>query len=133
MLASESICKIVERFENLTILSPLVLTSNLLFLLRGEVVGDVEGLSDFLGRLALDHVGDGLATNVEQGLDIQVVGCLKVLVSKDRSAGSGPLTRMISNSISWSTCMNFWSHSSMSVVFLRESESSSAAAGGSFL
>ena len=133
MLASESICKIVQRFENLTILSPLVLTSNLLFLLRGEVVGDVEGLSDFLWRLALDHVRNGLATNVEKGLDIKVVGCLKVLVSKDRSAGSGPLTRMISNSISWSTCMNFWSHSSISVVFLRESESSSAAAGGSFL
>jgi hypothetical protein len=41
------------------------------------------------------------------------------------------LTKMISNSISWSTCMNFWSHSSMSVVFLRESESSSLVAGGS--
>lgn len=43
------------------------------------------------------------------------------------------LTKIISNSISWSTCMNFWSHSSMSVVFLRESESSSLAAAGSFL
>lgn len=40
---------------------------------------------------------------------------------------------MISKSISWSTCMNFWSHSSMSVVFLRESESSSWGAAGSFL
>ncbi len=38
---------------------------------------------------------------------------------------------MISNNISWSTCMNFWSHSSISVVFLRESESSSLAAAGS--
>jgi hypothetical protein len=43
------------------------------------------------------------------------------------------LTRIISNNISWSTCMNFWSHSSISVVFLRESESSSDGAGGSFL
>ncbi len=38
---------------------------------------------------------------------------------------------MISNSISWSTCRNFWSHSSISVVFRRESDSSSADAGGS--
>lgn len=38
---------------------------------------------------------------------------------------------MISNSISWSTCMNFWSHSSISVVFFRESESSSLVATGS--
>lgn len=41
-------------------------------------------------------------------------------------------TRMISKSISWSTCMNFWSHSSISVV-LRRLSSSSLALGGSFL
>lgn len=41
------------------------------------------------------------------------------------------LTRMISKSISWSTCMNFWSHSSISVVFLRASDSSSWACAGS--
>ena len=74
---------------DLTILSPLVLSSNLLFLLRREVVGDVEGLSDFLGRLALDHVRNRLATNIEKGLDVEVVRSLEVLVSKDRSAGSG--------------------------------------------
>ena len=45
----------------------------------------------------------------------------------------GPQTRMISKSISWSTCMNFWSHSSISVVFLSESLSSSAEVAGSFL
>lgn len=38
---------------------------------------------------------------------------------------------MISKSISWSTCINFWSHSSISVVFFLESLSSSADAGGS--
>ena len=42
------------------------------------------------------------------------------------------LTRIISKSISWSTCMNFWSHSSISVVFLRESKSSSGVVAGSF-
>jgi hypothetical protein len=120
--------------ECLTVLSPLVLTTDLLLFLRGEIIGDVECLSDFLGRLALDHVRDSLTTNVEEGLDVEIVGSLGELVSKDLEINiCGSLTRIISNSISWSTCMNFWSHSSISVVFLRESESSSAAAGGSFL
>lgn len=47
-----------------SLLSPLVLTTDLVFLLGSEVVLDVEGLADLLGRLALDHVGDGLAANV---------------------------------------------------------------------
>lgn len=42
-------------------------------------------------------------------------------------------TRIISNSISWSTCINFWSHSSISVDFFRESLSSSATGVGSDL
>jgi len=57
-----------------TILSPLVLTANLFLFLRSEVVGDVEGLSDFLWRLALDHIGDSLATNIEEWFDVKVVG-----------------------------------------------------------
>ena len=60
----------------LAVLGPLVLPSNLLLLLRGEVIGNVEGLANLLGRLALDHVGDGLAAYVKQGLDIEVVGGL---------------------------------------------------------
>ena len=40
-------------------------------------------------------------------------------------------TSIISKSISWSTCMNFWSQSSISVLFLRASDSSSWAWGGS--
>jgi hypothetical protein len=35
---------------------------------------DVEGLADLLGRLALDHVRDSLAADVEERLDIHVVG-----------------------------------------------------------
>ena len=61
---------------SLTILSPFVLTSDLLLLLRGEVVGDIECLSDLLGRLALDHIGDCLATNIKKGLYVKVVGRL---------------------------------------------------------
>ena len=56
------------------VLSPLVLPTDLLLLLRGEVVGDVEGLADLLGRLALDHVGNGLAADIQEGLDVHVVG-----------------------------------------------------------
>jgi hypothetical protein len=32
--------------------------------MKGLLVGDVEELSDLLGGLALDHVGNGLAPNV---------------------------------------------------------------------
>ena len=56
---------------------PLVLAPNLLLFLGGEVVLDVEGLADLLGGLALDHVRHGHAGEVEQGLDVEVVGSLK--------------------------------------------------------
>ena len=65
----------------LSVLSPLVLTTNLLLLLGGEVVRDVESLTDLLRRLALDHVGDGLAANVEERLDVEVVGGLHGFLS----------------------------------------------------
>ena len=60
------------------LLSPLVLTTDLIFLLRGEVILDVESLPDFLGGFALDHVGNSLATDVQKGLDIKVVGSLSL-------------------------------------------------------
>ncbi len=62
-----------RRFRGLAILSPLVFATNLFLLLGGKVVGDVESLSDFLGRLALDHVCNGLAANVKEGLDVKIV------------------------------------------------------------
>ena len=58
----------------LTVLGPLVLAADLVLLLGSEVVLDVERLADLLRRLALDHVGDSLAADVEQSLDIHVVG-----------------------------------------------------------
>jgi hypothetical protein len=63
---------------------------------------DVEGLADLLWGLALDHVGHGLAANVKEGLDIEVV-CSLVAVSKLFKFASqihSRHTRMISNSIS---------------------------------
>lgn len=62
--------------RGLTILSPLVLPPNLFLLFRGEVVRDVERLANLLRGLALDHVCDSLASNVEKGLDVEVVGRL---------------------------------------------------------
>ena len=73
------------------LLGPLVLPTNLVLLLGSEVVLDIEGLADFFGGFALDHVGDGLAADVEQGFDVEVVGCLEVyrdLISS-RGAKSG--------------------------------------------
>jgi hypothetical protein len=67
--------------HRLTVLGPLVLAANLLLLLGGEVVLDVESLTDLIGRLALDHVGDGLAADVKEGLDVEVVSGLR-FVSK---------------------------------------------------
>jgi hypothetical protein len=58
------------------LLSPLVLTADLVLLLGGKVVLDVKGLANLLGRLALNHVGDGLAADVKEGLDVKVVGGL---------------------------------------------------------
>jgi hypothetical protein len=62
---------------HLSVLSPLVLTADLLLLLRCEIIRDVECLADLLGRLALDHVRDRLAANIQQRLDVEIVGCLR--------------------------------------------------------
>ena len=81
--------------------SPLVLATDLFFLLGGEVVLDVEGLADLLRRLALDHVGDSLATSVEKSLDVEVVGGLEESSAVTRTLQLWRrLTRIISNSIS---------------------------------
>ena len=61
----------------LTILGPLIFASDLILLLWGEIIGDVEGLSDLFRRLALDHVGNCLASDVKEWLDIKVVGGLQ--------------------------------------------------------
>ncbi len=63
----------MHRNHRLAVLGPLVLAADLVFLLWGEVVLDVERLANLLWRLALDHVGNSLAPHVEQSLDIHVV------------------------------------------------------------
>ena len=56
-----------------SLLAPRILALHLLLLLRREVVLDVEPNANLLGRLALDLVRNGLAGQVKQGLDVQVV------------------------------------------------------------
>lgn len=63
--------------SRLTVFSPLVLAADLLLLLGGEVVLDVERLADLVGRLALDHVRDGLAADIQESLNVEVVGRLQ--------------------------------------------------------
>ena len=59
-----------------SLLSPLVLATDLVLLLGCEVILNVKCLADFLWRFPLDHVGNGLAANIEKCLDIKVVGRL---------------------------------------------------------
>ncbi len=54
----------------LAVFGPLVLATNLVFLLGSEIVLDVESLADLLRGLPLDHVRNRLASDIEQGLDI---------------------------------------------------------------
>lgn len=58
----------------LTILSPLVLPPDLILLLRREIIRNIESLPDLLGALALNHIRHGLAADIEERLDVQVVG-----------------------------------------------------------
>lgn len=59
---------------HLAVLSPLVLAADLLLLLWCEVIRDVECLANLLWGFALDHVGDSLAADVQESLDVKVVG-----------------------------------------------------------
>ena len=60
-----------------SLLSPLILTTDLILLLGGEVVLDVERLADLLGGLALDHVCHSLAADIKESFDVEVVGSLE--------------------------------------------------------
>ena len=64
-----------------SLLSPFVLTANLVLFLRSEVILNVECLTDLLGRLALDHICNSLAANIKQRLNVQVIGGLGTSLS----------------------------------------------------
>ena len=56
----------------------------MLFFFRREVVLDVESLPDLLWRLALDHIRDGLAPDIEECLDVEVIRSLNTNQSSVR-------------------------------------------------
>ena len=58
---------------NCSLKGPLILATDFLLLLGSEVILDVELLADFLRGLALDHVGDGEAGEVQKWLDVEIV------------------------------------------------------------
>jgi len=57
----------------LCILGPLVLFTHLSFLFGGEIIYDVELLSDLLRGLALDHGCDLGACQIQQSLNVQII------------------------------------------------------------
>jgi hypothetical protein len=57
----------------LSFLAPFIFLSDLFFFFWGEIVLNVEGLADFFGSLSFNHVGNGLAGEVQERLDVQVV------------------------------------------------------------
>ncbi len=68
----------------LAVLGPLVLATDLILLLGREIVLDVERLADLLRGLALDHICNSLASDIEERLDIKVVGSLDRLLADIR-------------------------------------------------
>ena len=59
------------------LLRPLVLATDLIFLFGRKVVLDVEGLANLFRGFALDHIGDGLAADVKESFDVEIVGSLR--------------------------------------------------------
>ena len=66
----------MRTLQCLAVLGPLVLATDVLLLLWGEVVRDIECLADLLGGLALDHVCHGLAANIQERLNVKEIGSL---------------------------------------------------------
>lgn len=60
--------------RQLTILAPLILATYLLFLFGRKIIYNVKCLADFLRALAFDHIGDSLTGQIQQRLNVQVVG-----------------------------------------------------------
>jgi hypothetical protein len=69
-------CYVKQKELGGLLFSPFILSTNLVFFLWSEVILDVESPTDLFWRLALDHVCDSLAPNIEKRLNIKVVGSL---------------------------------------------------------
>lgn len=85
-----------------SLLSPFVLPTDLVLLFGGEIILNVERLSNLLGGLSLDHIRDRLAANIKESLYVKIICCLIYesvthILQYDVQCGQ---TRMISKSIS---------------------------------
>lgn len=67
------------------VLGPRIVPLDLLLLLWGEVVDNTKLSTDLLWRLALDEFRHRLGGQVQQGLDVEVVGSLQDPTDKRES------------------------------------------------
>jgi len=67
--------KVANNQARLAILSPFVLPTDLVLLFGGEIILNVERLSNLLGGLSLDHIRDRLAANIKESLYVKVICC----------------------------------------------------------
>ena len=58
-------------------IAPLILLAYSFFFFRSEILLNVEDASDFVRGLALDDVGHGLASQIQQRLNFQKVSSLE--------------------------------------------------------
>ena len=63
-----------QQYSLCTFLHHTVFLNNMALYLRGQIVLNVEGLSNLLRSLVNDHVRDDLARDLDQLRDVQVVG-----------------------------------------------------------
>lgn len=63
--------------ESLAVLGPRIVPLDLLLLLGGKVVDNAKLGTDLLWGLALDELRHRLGGQVQQGLDVEVVGSLQ--------------------------------------------------------
>lgn len=70
------------------LLGPLILAANLVLFFGREVVLDIEGLANLFRGLALDHVCDGLAADVKEGFNVEIIGSLYSTICQTRTLGN---------------------------------------------
>jgi len=55
---------------------PAVFNPDLILLIFTKVIDDVECLANLLWRLSSDHVSDCFASEIKQGLNVEIIGSL---------------------------------------------------------
>lgn len=69
-------------WEKCILFSPLILSADLILFLGSEIVLNVKGLTNLLGRFAFDHIRDGFTANVQESLDVKEIGSLTQWMSQ---------------------------------------------------